>query len=317
MKGVTVALLLIGTVAVTVGGVCFGIGMYNKANNEKVIENKYDITDSFENIDIDLETADLYIKSTDDDKVKVVCNDRKKCYQNVEVVDSTLKIKTVDKRRWFEKWILPFEFKAFDVTVYLPTVNYTNLKIKTATGNVETEKGLNFFDVNIKTNTGNVSYNSNVNYGDLTIDTDTGNVKLREFKASNVTVKTSTGNLYADFVEVDRIFDAKTSTGDQKLNNVNVKDLLSKTTTGNVKLISVIGDNSFTIKTSTGNISFTDCDAKTISGETSTGNIKGNLLTNHIFAASSGTGSVKVPVSTEGGLCELKSSTGNIVITIG
>ena len=35
MKGAVVALLLIGTVAVTVGGVCFGIGMYNKANNEK------------------------------------------------------------------------------------------------------------------------------------------------------------------------------------------------------------------------------------------------------------------------------------------
>lgn len=317
MKGAVVALLLIGTVAVTVGGVCFGIGMYNKANNEKVIENRYDITDSFENIDIDLETADLYIKSTDDDKVKVVCNDRKKCYQNVEVVDSTLKIKTVDKRRWFEKWILPFEFKAFDVTVYLPTVYYANLKIKTATGNVETEKGSVFSDVNIKTATGNVTFNNNVEYGDLTVDTDTGNVRLKDFHVTNVNVTTHTGDLYVESVNASGVFDSKTSTGDQKIDASYMKDLLIKTSTGNIKLISTVASNSFTLKTSTGNIGFTDSDAKTISAETSTGNIKGNLLNNHIFAASSGTGSVKVPVSTEGGLCELKSSTGNIVITIG
>ena len=40
MKGSVVALIIVGTVALTIGGICFGVGLHNKAANDKVIENR-------------------------------------------------------------------------------------------------------------------------------------------------------------------------------------------------------------------------------------------------------------------------------------
>ena len=69
------------------------------------------------------------------------------------------------------------------------------------------------------------------------------------------------------------------------------------------------------LKCSTGNINFDSSDASYIEAYTSVGNITGNLLTGKTFTATSDTGKVNVP-STTGNPCILKTSTGNIKITI-
>ena len=315
MKGAVVALILIGATALTVGGVCFGVGIYTKNKNEKVIENKYNIEDSFNSIDIDLETADLYFKTADDNNVRVECNDREKLYQDVKVSDNTLKIKTVDHRRWYEKYIFAFNFKRFDVTVYLPAASYASLYVKTATGNVDFEKGTSFYKADIKTSTGNVLFNNNVtDYAKVT--TSTGNIKLKDFTAKSVEAKSSTGNLNLEDLTIEDELVGNTSTGDHTYTRINCGDMTAKASTGGFKLTDVISSGRMQLNTSTGGIKFDRCDADTIKAKTSTGGIRGTLLSPKIFDAHSGTGSVKVPLSGEGGLCELKSDTGDIKITI-
>ena len=315
MKGLTVALILAGTITLTIGGVCFGIGLYNKAQNENVIENSYDITDAFENIDIDLETADLYFKESLDNKVRVDCNDRTKYYQDVTVDSGVLKIKTIDHRKWYEKYIFAFNFKRFDVTVYLPTATYGTLRVKTATGDVDFEKCASFTKATIKTNTGNIAFTNNVSES-LEVTSDTGNIKLKELSAKSIKAKTSTGNINIEEAEVEEEVNTYSSTGSHKFNKVNCDTLIAKSSTGGARLIETVAATSFDINTSTGGVRFESCDAGTIKVKTSTGDIKGSLKTNKIFDAHSGTGSVKVPLSGEGGICKLESSTGSINITI-
>jgi hypothetical protein len=50
--------------------------------------------------------------------------------------------------------------------------------------------------------------------------------------------------------------------------------------------------------------------------ETSTGSVKGTILTPKIFMIRSDTGKINVPETTTGGICRIRTSTGNISITI-
>ena len=75
----------------------------------------------------------------------------------------------------------------------------------------------------------------------------------------------------------------------------------------------VIATEKFHIKRSTGNVKFDDCDAAEIMVKTSTGNVKGNFLTDKDFDAKASTGKVDVPKSREGGKCEIRTSTGDII----
>jgi DUF4097 and DUF4098 domain-containing protein YvlB len=85
--------------------------------------------------------------------------------------------------------------------------------------------------------------------------------------------------------------------------------------TGDVTLTSVLAD-SFVIKTSTGDVKLNLSDAKEINIETDTGRVEGSLLSEKIFKCESSSGSIKVPHTTSGGICKIRTSTGNIIITI-
>ena len=83
-----------------------------------------------------------------------------------------------------------------------------------------------------------------------------------------------------------------------------------------MKLSGVLAQESFNIERSTGDIKLTDCDAEEIEIETTTGNIEGALKTPKIFIATSDTGKINVPETTEGGKCKLTTDTGDIKIMI-
>ena len=62
-------------------------------------------------------------------------------------------------------------------------------------------------------------------------------------------------------------------------------------------------------------MTFKDSDANTIDIEATTGNVTGNLLSDKTFDVKSNTGRVNVPETT-GPICKIRTSTGDIVLTI-
>lgn len=76
--------------------------------------------------------------------------------------------------------------------------------------------------------------------------------------------------------------------------------------------VNVSGDA--TIKTTTGDVELEDFDAANIYIKVTSGNVVGTILSSKNFNAASITGDVKVPQTTEGGICEIKATTGNINI---
>ena len=87
--------------------------------------------------------------------------------------------------------------------------------------------------------------------------------------------------------------------------------------TGEKSLIRTLVTESIRIQSSTGDVEFHDSDASQIRVDTDTGDVTGNILTTKVFDARSDTGDVDVPNGTSGGICTIRTSTGDIDITVG
>lgn len=167
-------------------------------------------------------------------------------------------------------------FKSAKITVYLPKNEYSSFDIKGMTSDVCIEN-IGMESLNISVSTGDVTVSDIICGGDITVGV---------------------------------------STGDLHLTNIVCKNVISQGSTGDILLKNVIASEKFSLKRSTGDIEFDGSDAAEIFAKTTTGDVTGSLLSEKVFTAQTGTGTVKVPKSTNGGKCEINASTGDIKIKI-
>ena len=307
------ALIIIGIVLLLVGGAIFALGIVNSSKNKNIITKEYEVED-FNNLNIDISTADLVIKKSEDGKNKVVCAEREKEYHEVKVENNTLLITSIDKKLWYER-IFSFNFTKMSVTVYLKDNQYNELKIDIETGNTNVDKGFTFNNISFEGSTGDVEILSNVNtLIDMTVST--GNIKLQDINTKNIKLKTSTGDIKVNNVNVEEDIKIDVSTGKINLDNVTGVNANLESSTGKMFLTNVILSGNMNLKASTGDIKFDGSDAANITVKTSTGDVTGTILTGKVFTCNTSTGKVQVPDSVAGGTFKAETSTGDIKIQI-
>ncbi len=176
------------------------------------------------------------------------------------------------------KWYeyIGLDFDSPQITIYLPEREYSSIVIEGSAADVDID-GITAGTIDISVSTGDVTASHIVCAGDISIGLSTGGVELTE-----VTCK----GMYVDGG------------------------------TGDVSFVDVIADEKICADISTGDIRLENCDAAELYLSASTGDITGNLLSGKIFSADTGTGDINVPVSTDGGICEVSTSTGDISITV-
>ena len=160
------------------------------------------------------------------------------------------------------------------VTLRLPKKAYEDLAVNCETADVEIPKDFSF------------------GWADIT--TDTGDVKWQGSMVNNLLICVSTGDIFVD------------DTGCQTLS--------AKTDTGDIRLANTVITQNLTAKTDTGDVRFDRCDAKAMSVNTDTGDVTGTLLSNKIFITETDTGKVVVPAPTDGGIGEILSLEGELII---
>lgn len=305
--------VFLGICLIIIGGliVTFGIVNGNGVNNN-MIEKEYDLTDSFENIEIDIDTADIEFIKSDVNKVKVT--EKEKEYHKVNVIDNRLVIRSYNELKWFER-IFNFSFKKMKVQIYLNKTSFDKLNINESTGDIKIPSNFNFNDAIVNLSTGDVSFNAKVT-NDLSIDSSTGKVIVRNFDGRDIVINGSTGDLELINSVLTGDLVISRSTGDITLANVRANNLKGKTSNGNITLADVLITNHINVKASTGDIELNDSDAATLYIETSTGKVTGTLLTEKVFVVETSTGKVNVPKTQSGGLCEIHTSTGKVNIEI-
>ena len=152
-------------------------------------------------------------------------------------------------------------------------------------------------------------------YDSLAIKEDTGDIEVpKDFKFGTIDIATSTGDITIAGVTCEDDIVINVSTGKANLTDIKCKSFISDGSTGDISLKNVIATEKFSIERSTGDVKFDACDATEIWVETDTGDVTGKLLSEKIFITQTSTGDVHVPKSTNGGKCEITTSTGDIYI---
>ncbi len=167
-------------------------------------------------------------------------------------------------------------FDETEIIIHLPKTQYDTLTVGGSSCDIDVPADFTFEEVDISTNTGDVEFFAAVNEN-IEVSTDTGDITLSGLKSKNI-------NISAD--------------------------------TGDVELESVVATGSITVTTDTGDIELSCCDAHKLSLNADTGDISGTLLTGKTFNATSNTGDIIVPDSALGGVCEIKTDTGDIYIKV-
>lgn len=317
MKKIILLPIILGSVLLVAGTVVTVVAVTRMSNSSGAghIQNSYDIEEEYTSFNAELATADFEIKLSSDGNTKVDCDEKEKQHHDVKVENNTLQIKLVDERKWYEKWF-DWDFRNMKITVYVPEKAYENFNIKSSTGFVRTPDKISFKNFTTKVSTGNVQVYSNVEEK-IQINSSTGDVSLDGLTAKNINIETSTGDIALNKITATGDITTKSSTGGVKLIDTTFVNLNTKASTGNVRLTNSVGSKHIQIKTSTGSVRFEDADAETLDVETDTGSVKGTLLTSKIFDVDSDTGSRNYPRgSTTGGLCKIKTDTGDINISI-
>lgn len=307
------ALLIAGAIIFT--GVLVMIKFdFSKLSTVRLETNTYEIVGSFKNISISTIDSDVEFVLSDDGVCRAVCDEPQRMKHAVDVRDDTLFIDVTDERRWYDH-IGIFGLRSPKVTVYLPSEEYHSLLISSRTGDTKIPSGFVFRGVDISATTGDVRFFADT-AGALDIRVTTGDVRIENVSAASVTLSVSTGDIRASGINCSEDMLIKVTTGEAKLSGVTCKNLSSTGSTGDIELTDVVAFEKFHITRSTGDVEFKRSDAAEIYVKVSTGDVEGTLLTEKIFVTDTSTGSVKVPQTVSGGKCEIKTSTGDIKISI-
>ncbi len=340
MKKAIVISLIIAGALVLVGAGLFAGAMsaaawdFGALQTQKYEPVTHEVAGDISDISIQTIESSIELRTSIDGTCKIECMESEHVTYSVSVQEGTLKITTNDARKWYHN-IGIFNTERQNMVVYLPKTAYESLQIKSNTGTVHTPSDFSFASVQISLNTGMVKWEAGVVHsmsvetdtgfvqirnvsmdGTLSVETDTGRAEINGAEAQSIKVETKTGKAIVTDAIAKSTMNVKTSTGNAELTGCRAVDVFVETNTGKAKLADVVATGKMDIDTDTGDVALDGCDAAEIKIETDTGDVRGTLLTPKIIYTETNTGRVEVPRSTTGGICEITTDTGDIIISI-
>lgn len=286
---------------------------FTKLSTVKYETNIYEITEDFSSISINTDTEDITFLPSENGKCEIVCFEHINSKHSAAVKDGTLIIEHSDTEKWYN--LIGISFKSPKITLYLPQTEYSSLKIKGSTGDIDIPADFKFNGAEINISTGNVKCCASFTEA-LKISTSTGDIYLNDISVGALELSVSTGDINASGVKCEGEVKLAATTGEAKLSDITCNNLTSSGSTGDISLRSVVSNGKISITRSTGDVDFEDSDASEIFIKTSTGDVEGSLLSEKVFFVDTDTGTKRLPNTASGGRCEIKTDTGDIIISI-
>ncbi len=311
--------LVIGGVLVAVGLIACVIIMstlnwdFSKLGTETYETNTYTLKESFRNISIYGDEADIRLAVSDDGVCRVVCAEPANRKHSVSVENGLLTVKALPKESL--KDYIHIGTRSPKITVYLPESSYGALFIDSCTGDVTVCEEVRFQSIDIALTTGNVTNYASAEEG-ITIKTTTGDIRVERIASKSLKLSVTTGDIKTSEITCAGDIEAKLSTGDIKFSDVTCATLSIGGGTGDIVLKNVIATAQIAVEVTTGDVKLDGCDAAELRMKTDTGDVTGTLLSEKVFLTSTDTGSVDVPKTVNGGKCEISTDTGDIKIKL-
>lgn len=319
MKKSTKTMLITATVLIITGGIIF-VGVmsmfkwnFSDLSTAKYETNSYDIGETFDNISVNTDIANVEFLLSDGGKCRVECYEYENAKHSVAVNGGTLSINAENKKKWYNH--VGFDFENPKITVYLDADSYNALTMKSSTGYVKVPKDFKFDSIDIEVSTGNVECMASATE-QIRIKATTGSIVASGVNAKELDFTATTGKITISDIACEGDVKVNTTTGKTDVTELKCKNLTSTGSTGAAELKHVIATKKLSVTRTTGKITLDSSDGGEVFLKTSTGNVSGSLLTDKIFITHTSTGTIDVPKTTSGGVCEINTSTGNIKITI-
>lgn len=311
--------LIAAGVLIVVGLVLFCVAMtvnrweFGRLDTVEYETNTYELSEEFSDIRLMTSIADIAFVKAEDGKNRVECFGPKNARHAVKVQYGTLLIQVEEERAWRE--YIGLSIKNPKITLCLSETAYESLRIEERTGDIDIPEAFAFGTMNISLSTGDVRTGADVEK-QMKITASTGDITVENADAGEVILSASTGKVTLSRVNCAGEMNIHVSTGKTFMTDVRCRSLVSDGTTGDMNLNGVLSAERMHIDRTTGDVEMHGCDAGEMYIKTSTGRVSGSLLTEKVFAANSRTGKISVPSGRTGGICEITTSTGNIIITI-
>lgn len=291
--------LIVASALILIGGILFAGALTQlNWNFENLSTYPYEMNThqpqgTFENIQVETDTADIWFLPSEDDEIKITCYERSKERHSVRVERDTLLIELQDERKWYDH--IGISWGSPEITIYLPQGAYNALSVDSSTGHTDIDDAFSFQTVEISQDTGDIRcYASAEN--EIKLQTDTGDIHMEKVSAGEIDLRVSTGKV--------------------TLEDVTCKNLNSIGDTGNITLKNTVAQGKISIERGTGNVRLESCDAAELFIKTDTGDVRGALRSEKVFITQTDTGWINVPKTVQGGKCEVITDTGNIQFEI-
>ena len=298
MNRSTAVWLIIGGVLILAGAIIFCTVMsmlnwnFKSLDTNKYETNVYESDKSVGEVKIDVTTADVTLKPSDDGNVKVVCYENTKIRYTVTVNNGVLRITENDYRKWYDHIGINSDSPRIDV--YLPTASGYAIDMDITTGDVSIAKDFKLLAVEIRITT--------------------GDLKCLAFSAESIKIENTTGDVTLENTIVEKDVYVHYTSSDVTMRNVTVGEhTYIKGSTGDVAFHGGFGAN-LNVKTTTGDVKLDNFDAREMNVETTTGDVTGTLLTSKFFTVNTTTGDVEVERYWRGYECKIKTTTGDVKI---
>lgn len=317
MKKRTLIALIVAVCLIFLGGLLLTMGLSYAGNHPQetaLTERIVAVIEPFDSVVINTGDCDVkFVPYNGDGDGQVALLEQKAVTHSVLVEDGTLKIEMTDQRKWTDHIGIYNVFgqsENMEMTVYLPNVEYTSVRVTTDTGDVKFPGVLAAEEVLLRSDTGDVWLEGGP-VEMLDCMTSTGDISVQNSGADVVKLQSNTGDFAVSAVTGNEIH-LKTNTGEVDAENVNVQMFTCKTDTGDVELEKVLAEDYLQVSTNTGRVEVDNSDAGAVNIETNTGDVSGHFLTPKWFSAFSDTGDVTVPNTPEGGECRIHTDHGDI-----
>lgn len=303
-------------------------------NTVDIVTQSLEIKDKFQSIKINCPGYDVRFVPSENGDCGVVFTGSDKLTLNAAVRDGTLNVGLTDNSSWYDH-IGVFMFGDTGLTVSIPQGEYEELIAETSSGGIDVSGAFVLDRADIRTSSGSVrirdiearsidilSRSGGVSCADiraedmLQANTSSGNIELNRIECKSAVAAAKSGCVTLSEIEAEDGIEVESYSGRISVSGLYAQSMDIQSKSGRVECTSALAKTGISVRTLSGSVIFDGCDAEEVSVETLSGSVSGTLLTEKIFFTETNSGNVDVPFFTEGGVCRVKTSSGNIKISV-
>ena len=310
--------LITAAVLMAAGCVIFAVAMayagfeWSKLPTVSYVDNTIDLQEDFSAVSVSAGVSDVKFALWDEDFCRVLCCETDRVTHTATVIDGQLVIRMEDQRKWYDHVGIG-NTEDYSITVYLPRKHLAYVNVDVTVGDVELPSGLDVERISVEGRSGDVICRASAE--ELEIRTTTGNVTMEGVTAQNIKLAVTTGDMRGNTLTSENIT-LHGEMGRLCLATVTCGTMTVEGTSLDTEMTDVTARVSLSVDTSTGDVDLQNCDAPSICLKATTGDVTARLLTGKRFIVNTRSGNVSVPENSDLGICEITTTTGDILVEI-